>query len=431
MASPHAVIEKLKALTKPGAALNPKDRWEIDIVCEAAKVVLLHGVQELVSDANRAPILSSKSCDGTPMSLVHRDKRVLPSGRAVRSSGHQGVEWLVQNQFVRAQLPHGEWVTRILLSDPCILQYGKACQAILALSYKHWRTLRSLGHFGCSIEHYVFDRAGYSKMVRLVRQWHADFEYSGLPEDLTEEMARVTEFVIVTPCALHDAQNAFKWGFMSECADRQMMRDIYVAIESLRKSADLLSKHLAMWVSKRLRMVPPRGLAWVESQRVLYNALSVDWETVELLAETLELEFRDGELLVSNGADVDGDLVECVCATLKSAWKFVKFTESRWLTVGTSARTIVVAMLTGVQNLVTFILKETNSSFFFLKGFLRLSEDRLQFLVQASLASRVAEGVQAELLEDSRVALIYKKLWAAATEELKWIIDLDTSVWVR
>ena len=153
-----------------------------------------------------------------------------------------------------------------------------------------------------------------------------------------------------------------------------------------------MSKHMALWVSKRLRLVPPRDLDWVESRRVLFNALSVVWETVELLSATLQLEFRNGELLVSNAAEVDGDIVECVCATLKSAWKFVKLTTSRWLTVGTSARTLVVALLTGLQDHVTFILKETKSSFFYLKGFSRLAEDRLQFVVQASLAPRVAEG---------------------------------------
>jgi len=181
MAGRHPAIEKLANLTKPGNALTPQERWETDIACESAKEALAFGVQELVFDANRSPMMTSKSCDGTPMSLVHRSQQKLPSGKKVRSQGKQGVEWLVQNQFFRTQLATGEWVTRVLLSEPCMLKYGKACEAILSLAFKNWRTLRSLGHFGCSVEHYLFYRVGYTKMERLIRQLHADTPSVNLP----------------------------------------------------------------------------------------------------------------------------------------------------------------------------------------------------------------------------------------------------------
>ena len=41
----------------------------------------------------------------------------------------------------------------------------------------------------------------------------------------------------------------------------------------------------------------------------------------------------------------------------------------------------------------------------------------------------MAEGFQAELLEDSRVAATYPALWRAAAEELRWIVDLPMSTW--
>ena len=85
-----------------------------------------------------------------------------------------------------------------------------------------------------------------------------------------------------------------------------------------------------------------------------------------------------------------------------SSWKFVKFTESRWLTVGTSARTIVVALLTGLPNLVDELLENAGGKWRPIRGFARLGTDRRAFLVQAALASRVAEGVQVELTEDTK-----------------------------
>ena len=178
-------------------------------------------------------------------------------------------------------------------------------------------------------------------------------------------------------------------------------------------------------------MVPPlRGEDWVQQQRTLWHVLAVDMESVEVMADTLQLEFRNGELLVSQTADVPGDVVDCVCSALTATWRFVKFTLSRWLTVGTSARTVVAAMLTGLPSLVDFIVKDTRSSLYYLKGFARM-KDRMAFCVQTAIVSRVPEGVQVELLEDSRVALNYNKLWAAAAEELRWAVDIQQHVWDR
>ena len=194
MAQPplHPAAELLLGLTKPCSAVSKDQRWESDVACEAAKRVFLEGVRGLVEDAQGFPVLTSKSCDGTPMSLVHRSKRSLPSGSAVKTSGRQGTEWLVKNQFVRTRTPAGDWLTRALIAEQTMMIHGKTVAAILSVAMKEWQRLRSLGHWGCSIEHYVFDRAGLSALDRVHRQWHPDTPFVNLPADLTPEMARLT-----------------------------------------------------------------------------------------------------------------------------------------------------------------------------------------------------------------------------------------------
>ena len=190
--SAHPIIDVIHSLTKPGDSVDPRRRFEIDVCCEAGKAVLKRGVEDLIADACSFPILTSKSADGTPMSLVHRSKRLLPSGAAVRTQGRQGTEWLVKNQFVRTRTPGGEWITRALLSEPVSLVHGKSVPAVLGVCFKDWARLRDLGHWGCSVEHYVFDRAGFSALNRLVRQWHAHTAYSNLPPGVSAELARLT-----------------------------------------------------------------------------------------------------------------------------------------------------------------------------------------------------------------------------------------------
>ena len=142
----HPAAEIIDGLTKPGLSLTISQRWEAGVACEAAKEMLHRGVRDLVRDAHGFPSLSSKSCDGTPLKIVHRARHQLPSGQAVRTSGRQGTEWLVQSQFVRARTPAGDWVTRALLTEPILLQYGKSVPAILGAAFKGWRRLRGLGH---------------------------------------------------------------------------------------------------------------------------------------------------------------------------------------------------------------------------------------------------------------------------------------------
>ena len=43
----------------------------------------------------------------------------------------------------------------------------------------------------------------------------------------------------------------------------------------------------------------------------------------------------------------------------------------------------------------------------------------------------MAEGFQLELLEDNRVGLRFNELWAAASRELKWVVDLSDHVYER
>ena len=176
------------------------------------------------------------------------------------------------------------------------------------------------------------------------------------------------------------------------------MRDIYMSLESLRNSADLLSKHIGHWASLRNRPQPHKGVQWMEHRRSLWDALGIQAEIAETLVD-LQLSFVQGTIHVWEDAHVGSDFVGSVCAALMGTWRFVPFTTSRWLTVGTSARTMVAALATGLPNFVKYIEKETTSNLPFLKGFHRLQEEGKTFMVAAAMSSRIVEGFQSELME--------------------------------
>ena len=143
-------------------------------------------------------------------------------------------------------------------------------------------------------------------------------------------------------------------------------------------------------------------------------------ETARILAVDLHHEFKDGIIWISEDAEFGEDLGECIEAALMSVWRFIKFTESRWLTVGTSLRKITAAILCGIDSLVGEIYKDKRASKFYLNGFKRLRGMHRQFAVRAALVSYVPESVQVELMRDSRVAIRYEHLWKVASTTLKW-----------
>ena len=79
--------------------------------------------------------------------------------------------------------------------------------------------------------------------------------------------------------------------------------------------------------------------------------MGFEMETVEALASTLQFQHHGGRLWVSEELQGTLDLVDLVTAALLSTWFIVKFSGSRWLTIGTSSRSLVVALLIGFEDL--------------------------------------------------------------------------------
>ena len=424
--------EVLQRLGKASAFLNDAERqYDAPVACEVFKETLLRGTRALIGDAAGRPLLTSKSCDGTPLTVAHRSVHQLPGGRKVRKTAKQGCEFLVANQFVRADLGGDIGMkTKVLLGEPTPLMHGKTVPSILLACQEHWRTLRSLGHYGCSIEHYCWDRLSIGALEQQTRWWHASQPLPAeLPPLADPEVLRLTEFVVANACALHDAHNSLKWAMFGSFADKDLVRDIYIGFEALRRSSDLLSKSIYDWLGARLQSCQHRGESWVEARLQLWLDLGVDPATAELLARQLQLEWNGRSMMFVEGAFADGDLPETVAAALFTVWRFCHFSESRWLTVGASCRTMVAAFLTGVAGLVKHIKKDKRNSLFFLRGFDRLTASRVEFMVCAGVVSRVAEAVQLALMRDNRVAQTCDDLWETAAKELKWVITLPESTY--
>ena len=55
----------------------------------------------------------------------------------------------------------------------------------------------------------------------------------------------------------------------------------------------------------------------------------------------------------------DQDLVEAISGALMSVWKIRRFSESRWLTIGSSCRVLIAGLVTGLDNFARFIQRDS------------------------------------------------------------------------
>jgi len=196
--------------------------------------------------------------------------------------------------------------------------------------------------------------------------------FGALAAPVPAEVLRLSEFVVFTACAAHDAQSASRWGLRKWLGDKDLLRDVYVCIEPLRRSMDLAHGHLAEWVASRIEFVDELQMDAVDQRRLLWQALDVEMETADVLAEVLQLTFEGGRLRVARSVSARADLVSLIVTALSSAWRFQRWNERRFLIAGAQARTMVAAMLTGVEDLVAFIRADESASKFFINGFTRM-----------------------------------------------------------
>ena len=94
--------------------------------------------------------------------------------------------------------------------------------------------------------------------------------------------------------------------------------------ESLRKLFDIIQSYLPCWIDARLTFREAMGEDW-KGQKVLWEALGVEAETTLLSARTLEYQFLDGRIMVSNVAANTPMLTSGIVACLTTAWRFVKW----------------------------------------------------------------------------------------------------------
>lgn len=422
---PASALSHLRLFASPGVGSTHLDVRLLRRLCESIKYFLKAKGEALVRDAAGSPVLMSYSFDGTPLSVKTRMTAEWEKGAKVAITGRATSEYLVQHMYYRTYGSTGRARTCLVIRDPLPLTSGKSAWALWSAGQEFKRTPMQIGHTGISIVHYVFDRAGYSALLRMNKQFHAHLHDS----QMSTPLQKLQEWVVSSGCGLHDCHNGLKWGMHTHFNDPSLMKDIYIVIESLRNSHNLIQRHLRAWIADKVQFADEWSGEESSVMGEMWTTLGVEPAVVEVLVADLQLRWQGGSLQVAAKWAASSGLVEKVSFCLLSLWHFRSFSDSRWVSVGCSCRTLATGLLTGLDSLVARIRADPGSSDYHISGYARLQNEARKLVLSIAVASFVSDACLGEMLEDNRVALRLSQIRESATEEMEWVTRVSPAVW--
>eukprot|EP00971_Amphidinium_carterae_P279525 5549207-Amphidinium_carterae.1 len=404
-------------LGQPSASLSPSDTALCRQMTEVVKQSL-RGVQG-------RPVLFQYASDCTPMKVAHRINAgsVSSSSRNIIRQGYSLKEFLVQTGFLKYFKSDNEIGVKVLLREPLPLEHGKKAGNLFIAAVEFIPKFECLTQ-GIRLMGYVFDRAQYSSLGRMLAQAQRMKDERSKSGDAPLEPYMT--WPINIPCAAHDAQNALKWALLLGATDAELIKDVFVIVESLRNSLDTLHMHLPAFVAEYI--TPAEEVLESEPLRQMWAALGQTDEVLEFLVES-QLRFTRDQLMIHPSFADQEDAPERVATILMSVAKFPKFTESRWLSVASAARALTSALLVGMDQWAATCLSAEGTSEYYLGGYRRFSLDHKLLVMRIGMASYPADAFLAEVLEDDRLMRNPDHYADAILDEITYLANLDMQVW--
>lgn len=186
--------------------------------------------------------------------------------------------------------------------------------------------------------------------------------------------------------------------------DGEAMNYIFVAISSIRNSYNILMDNLAERLPTVLVYLPDQQLESPGVLRERWKTLDLEPEVAKALVQC-RLIFCKGQLRISERCRDQLGFLDELMAMLMGVWRYVTFSDSRWLTMGRSARAVCAGILTGIESLIRYSRQVKHCSEYYIHGVDRLRSPVRGLCAVAAVSTCIAETLMAELLEDDRLQL--------------------------
>lgn len=390
-------------------------------MCEASKIWLRQRALQLVASKYDEPLLVQSSADCTPVKTMSIYTKSCDE-MSVRRHGRRTAEYLVQRVFVmgldRRPFP--------VFREPMEMA-NKTASAHMQAHMELFPNAREVGHRGLLVEHRVYDRAIMSALKKLWDRWAAAHRHF---QEINEGEAQAHKLWLfhwrsIVGCFSHDCHGGLRWGCFRHLADKQTVKDAYISVESLRNGFDVLAKNMKPWIKAHLT-VQDSSMSR-EERCELWSMLGLGGEWLDAILD-LELRFEDDRLKIGRGAVRDG-VASRIESVILRIYKFEKFSDSRWVTLGGTGRSVIGGMIVGLRSLVEFCIADPSSSSYYIAGFRRATTPILKLFAVVAMSSFVADGALKLVLKDGRLPRILGEVDHELVSEFRYVSGMSCPVW--
>ena len=373
------------------------------------------------------PVLYSYQSDATS-GLVFSSVVQHSYGKKVARSGKTLIEFLVQRALYKARSPSGQVFVEELYRDPVPLHDGKGAWPLFTAGCQFAPLLRQAGHQGICLTHVIFDRAVQAPLARNFERRTEGYYVTGVGPDLGPDCKEKwwTDLCVANGCACHDISNSFKWA-LNPFIQENLLKDLYIVVESLRNSFTILQASMRKFLIKYLSF-RPEGATTGAAAAWFWQVMGVEVDMMEAVLEVSP--WWEGERLWVNSelANDRGNLGK-ITTVLQYLFKWRKFTETRFLSVGSSCRGVVASLAVGLSALVEIARATPGCTDYHISGFGRLSPAVLEYMVVAAVSSWAPDSLMAEVMEDDRLLKRVASLKEIFATEIVWLDSLPLPVW--
>lgn len=420
--------DRILYLCRASRCLTKAELDEVVCTGQLAKEFLLEQAYGFVRSAGTAPVLLQYQGDGTPQLVRHRCVSQVTSHRVVVREGGAGKEFFCQAAFLVMDLDQ-QLRHRMVVCEPRVLD-GKTNWHLQTAIREFFPWLHKAGHTaGINIQVFALDRAPLSAVARRLRQahhlyWRSVESRAEDPHWALHEQASWTLFV---GCGCHDVHNGALHGLMSLVTYPELLKDLHVGIASIRNGYVDIHTHLGSWLKSTLLFVEhPAGTE--EDFVFFWTLLGVEPDIAQQLAER-RIMFRLGKLEVWDRFRGDAEVLPFITGTMLLVMQFRKFTEGRFLSIGSIMRNLVSSLALGLGSLLQYTLDDPKVSSYYLGGTARFNASVFRYAGVAALATRPADAVLSALFEDDRAVLHCHRYRTAMDEEVAYLWSVPDKVW--
>ena len=419
------LLPLLQRLAAPGTSTT---QGEVQTAVNLS--VMLHDFQrsickKFVQQARGLPLLMSYTVDPTSFALVAThtqqgdSKTVLRKGKVLH-------ELLMQRMVLKRHGAEGS-VPRMVIDYPRVLSQGKSAKHVFQCAQQFLPIPGQWAHDGFLVVHLCADGALHGPLadLMLAHQQALDQEQARAEADASLSGRPHHTLFISCPCAAHVIQNSLKWAMPENVTD-EVLKDLHICVESLRNSFSLLQGHLYDFLRKHLAF--REGDHDHDAARQFWCALGVEADVLQQFIDVHPL--WDGlHLWVASDLEGVENSITKVSWLMLKVFRWQRFTQSRFLSLGTSSRGLVASMAVGLEGLVALTRADPLATDFHLHGFSHLSQHCRELAVVCAMASYPADSGLQLILADDRLAAQHAEFWRGMLEEQQWLQELPLQVW--